>query len=337
MARIGSRSLRMKTVGVVVALVALCLLSGTLAEEASAQRRMIFVTHDMHPFFIPTIVGMQDACQLVGWECQFVGPPTFSVEGMADRLWSAIEARPDAIGTTLVDPSALNDAVERALELGIAVIAYNTDNDWRRGNQIIPFVGQENIPAGYMNGVQAVKYARQLTGKDEGKIVIVTCCPGHTALEERIQGTRMGIEENSNYQVEVFNGGDDATQYVARLEAKWGAEGDRIVAFVGVDAYTENIARFIEFNNLKGQVAGGGFDLLDTTMEAIREGFVQWTIGQDPYSQGFIPVMLAWIQLERGYPPRSYDTGAEVVDASNIHAIIERESLWKAKGSELGF
>lgn len=324
-----------------IVVVMLVLAMGALAvatqDEALANRRMIFVTHDMHPFFIPTIVGMQDACGMVGWECQFVGPPSFSVEGTADRLWSAVEARVDAIATVLSDPTAYNDAVQRALDLGIAVIAYDTDNEWRQQTQAFPYVGGDDIPSGRINGIQAARHAKEVTGRDEGKILIVTCCPGHTALEARIQGTIQGIQEVSNYEVEVFNGGDDATQYVARLEAKWAAEGDRIVAIAGVDAYTENIGRFIEFNNLKGKVAGGGFDLLDTILEGIRDGYLQWAIGQDPYSQGFIPVMLAWLQLERGYPPRSYDTGAEVVDASNVERVIARESLWKEKGKELGF
>jgi len=39
-------------------------------------RRLIFVTHDMHPFFVPSIVGMSDACAAVGWECDFIGPPS---------------------------------------------------------------------------------------------------------------------------------------------------------------------------------------------------------------------------------------------------------------------
>lgn len=45
---------------------------------------------------------------------------------------------------------------------------------------------------------------------------------------------------------------------------------------------------------------------------------------------------MAWNQLERGYPPRFYDTGAEVVDADNIEAILEREQNWIDLTDELG-
>ncbi|MDQ4076117.1 MAG: substrate-binding domain-containing protein, partial [Chloroflexota bacterium] len=111
--------------------------AGEEADEISVEgttgeaREMVFITHDMHPFFVPTIVGMSDACQAVGWDCSFIGPPSFSVEGTAQRLESTIATGPDAIGMVFSDPEAYNSLVEDALEQGITVVGYNTDNDFR--------------------------------------------------------------------------------------------------------------------------------------------------------------------------------------------------------------
>ncbi|MEZ4726830.1 MAG: substrate-binding domain-containing protein [Caldilineaceae bacterium] len=253
----------------------------TTAGSKGEARRMIFVTHDMHPFFVPSIVGMSDACAAVGWECDFIGPPAFSVEGTLERLESTIAGKPDAIAMVFSDPEAYNSLVEDAISQGIVVVGYNTDNDFR-AEQGLGYVGQDQFNAGYQNGLQAVKYAKEITGKDEGKVVVMTCCPGHTALEERIRGTIAAVEENSSYTTEVLNGTADANQYVANVEAKWQAESDQIVAFAGVSGYTENLGRFAEANGLGGQVALGGFDLLPTTMNSIKNGDMQWTIGQDP-------------------------------------------------------
>ena len=298
-------------------------------------RTMVFITHDMHPFFVPSIVGMSDACLAIGWECSFIGPPAFSVEGTSQRLESTISSGPDAIAMTFSDPTAYNELVDSALEAGIVVVGYNTDNDYR-AEKGLGYVGQDQFNAGYQNGLQAIKYALEVTGKDTGKIEIVTCCPGHTALEERIRGTQAAIEENSDYTAEVLKGENDAQKYIANVEAKWQAESDQIVAFAGVDGYTENLGRFGEANGLQGQVALGGFDLLPTTMQSIKDGVMQWTIGQDPYTQGFMPVLMAWKQIERGYPPVFYDTGAEIIDAANIDATLEREQSWIDRTPELG-
>jgi ABC-type sugar transport system substrate-binding protein len=310
----------------------------TIAGVAGARgekRRMVFITHDMHPYFVPTIVGMSDACLAIGWECSFIGPPSFSVEGTLQRLESTIATQPDAIAMVFSDPEAYNELIQDALDQGIVVVGYNTDNDFR-ADLGLGYVGQDQFNAGYQSGLQAAKWAREITGKDEGKIVIVTCCPGHTALEERIRGTQAGVEENSGYTTEVLNGTDDPEQYVANVEAKYQAESDQIVAFAGVDGYTENLGRFGEANSLGGVIALGGFDLLPTTMENIKNGVMQWTIGQDPYTQGFLPVLMAWKRIERGYPPVFYDTGAEIVDPGNIDAVIAREQNWVERTPELG-
>ncbi|MEZ4726829.1 MAG: substrate-binding domain-containing protein [Caldilineaceae bacterium] len=298
-------------------------------------KTLVFITHDMHPFFVPSIVGMADACGFFAWECSFIGPPSFSVEGTLERLESTIAGKPDAIVMTMSDPEAYNELILDAQEQGILVVGYNTDNDFR-AEQGLGYVGQDQFNAGYQNGLQAVKYAQEVTGKSEGKIVVMTCCPGHTALEERIRGTIAAVEENSSYTTEVLNGTADANQYVANVEAKWQAESDQIVAFAGVSGYTENLGRFAEANGLGGQVALGGFDLLPTTMNSIKNGDMQWTIGQDPYTQGFLPVLMAWKALERGYAPVFYDTGAEIVDGSNIDAVLAREQSWVDRTPELG-
>jgi ABC-type sugar transport system substrate-binding protein len=298
-------------------------------------REMIFITHDMHPFFVPTIVGMSDACLAVGWECSFVGPPSFSVEGTLERIESSIAAGPDAIGMVFSDPEAYNELAQDAIDQGIVVVGYNTDNDFR-AEAGLGYVGQDQFNAGYQNGLQAAKWAQEVTGRDDGKIVVMTCCPGHTALEERIRGTVAAIEETSNYTTEVLNGTDDAEQYVANVEAKYQAESDDIVGFAGVSGYTENLGRFAEANSLGGVVALGGFDLLPTTMASIEAGDMQWTIGQDPYTQGFMPVLMAWKQIERGYPGVFYDTGAEIIDPDNIADTISREQNWVDRTPELG-
>ena len=303
--------------------------------QLGPSRNMTFLTHDMHPFFVPTIVGMADACGFFGWKCNFIGPPAYDVDGTLSRLESTVASGPDAIAMVFSEPEAYNETAADAISQGIVVLGYNTDNDFRAENNL-GYVGQDQFNAGYQNGLHAAKHAKAVTGKDEGKIIIMTCCVGHTALEERIRGTAAAIEENSNYTTEVLDGTPDAEAYVSNVEAKWQAESDDIVGFAGVSGYTENLGRFAEANSLGGVVALGGFDLLPTTMASIAAGDMQWTIGQDPYTQGFMPVLMAWKYVQRGYPGVFYDTGAEIVDASNIDAVIAREQNWVDRTPILG-
>jgi ribose transport system substrate-binding protein len=79
---------------------------------------------------------------------------------------------------------------------------------------------------------------------------------------------------------------------------------------------------------LQGQIANGGFDLVPGVLDAIQQGTANWSIGQNPYAQGFITSSLIHMGAERGFTPFDYDTGAEIIDASNIEAVIEREAAF---------
>lgn len=46
----------------------------------------------------------------------------------------------------------------------------------------------------------------------------------------------------------------------------------------------------------------------------------------EPYAQGWVTSSLLDMQLEAGYQPFDYDTGAEVVDKSNVEAVTKREA-----------
>ena len=141
----------------------------------------------------------------------------------------------------------------------------------------------------------------------------------------------------TNFATDVLATSTNEAEYIAKMEAKWTADGDKIVAFAGVDSMTFCIGLFFKARNLTGKVAGGGFDLDDPTLQAIKDGRLQWTIGQGPYSQGWVTSALIWQALERHIPANDYDTAIEVVDSSNIDATIAREALWKDKAKELKF
>ena len=85
---------------------------------------------------------------------------------------------------------------------------------------------------------------------------------------------------------------------------------------------------WIEQAGLEGRFANGGFDLVPGVIDAIQVGTAQWSIAQNPYAQGWITSALIHMAVEHDYPAFSYDTGAEVVDATNIEAVAEREAVF---------
>jgi ribose transport system substrate-binding protein len=293
-------------------------------------RKVIFVTHDDNPFFVPVRAGLEEFGALAGWETQWTGPaPHDEVKTLQAQL-DAIAAQPDAVGFTRVNTEMFDDPIRQAQEAGIFVILFNTAS---AGYQDlgVAYVGQEFIPAGIQSGLNAAKHAQEITGRTDGVIVLGTIAPGHSALDARMEGARQGIaaynEENgTSYTTEDLTTSTDTAEAISKLSAKYAADGANIVGFAHADFVHWQTAVWIEQEGLQGKFANGGFDLVPGVLDALQKGTAQWSIAQNPYAQGWVTSALINMAIENGYPPFSYDTGAEVVDANNIAAVVEREA-----------
>ncbi len=60
-----------------------------------------------------------------------------------------------------------------------------------------------------------------------------------------------------------------------------------------------------------------GFDLLDLTVQHIKDGYVDATIDQNPEKQGFEAVDLL-VQFLRGKTIDDVDTGVKIYNSANI-------------------
>jgi ribose transport system substrate-binding protein len=309
--------------------------AGSLASPSRQEekKKVIFVTHDDNPFFVPVRAGLEQFGQLAGWETQWVGPPKNDEVATLQFQLDAIAAKPAAVGFTRINTEQFDDAIRAAQDEGIFVILYNTASEGYQ-DLGVAYVGQEFIPAGIVSGLNAAKYAKEITGRDDGIIILGTIAPGHSALDARMEGARQGIaqynEENgTSYTTEDLTTSTDPTEAIAKLDARWAAGGDDIVAFAHADFVHWFTATWIEQASLQGKFANGGFDLVPGVLDAIENGLAQWSIAQNPYAQGWVTSALIHMAIENGYPPFSYDTGAEVVDASNIGEVIEREAQFE--------
>lgn len=298
------------------------------------EREVSMVTHDAATsFFDPTIAGLHDATNQLGWSGNFTGPTGGEdIEEQVTILESTVDANPDVIITTILDENAYDAVIQDALENDIVVLTYNTNALSRedmmdRFDRRLSYTGQDNYAAGYVCGLAA---AERLESED-GQVTIGTCCPAHSALNDRASGIEAALEAETDVETEVLDISDDSNEGITRIEDHI-ASTDDLLGVVGTDAYTWFIAEAFESQGVADELLGGGFDLEEATMEAIDDGIMDFTIGQDPYSQGYIPVMLAWLYMERGIPPKDYMTGAEVIDQDNVEFVLERSDWSTLRG-----
>jgi ribose transport system substrate-binding protein len=296
----------------------------------AANKKVIFVTHDDNSFFVPVRAGLEEFGKMAGWETQWTGPSPADEAKTVQAQLDAINANPMAVGFTRINTTMFDDNIKQAQEKGIFVILYNTASDGYK-DLGLAYVGQEFIPAGIQSGLQAGKYAKQLTGKTEGVIVLGTIQPGHSALDQRMEGARQGIaqynsENGTNYTTEDLTTSTDQATAIGAIQAKATELGDKLVGFAHADYVHWFAGLFLEQNGQAGKIANGGFDLVPGVIDAIKSGSAQWSIGQNPYAQGWVTSALIHMKTSAGFEPFSYDTGAEIVDSSNIDAVAAREA-----------
>lgn len=276
----------------------------------------IFGTHDLGAgIFAPVRRGMEDACALIEATCEFLGPQTYDPAQQVAILEAAIAKNPDGIATTRPEPGVYDDVITRAQEAGIKVVTFNTNDPTADEVAPAPFVGQNFTNYGQ---VWAREVMRVLP--DGGKIGITNCCPGHFALEERIRSFKETLEAEGGGKYEILDTiitGADEGEISAAIEAFHAANPD-VKMITGVDYYSNIIAQYIKNNNLQGKLLAGGSDLAPAQIDGLREGYVAFGLGQNPYLQGFYPVMIMHQEIAYGIRPISIDTGTDVVTPENV-------------------
>ena len=66
-----------------------------------------------------------------------------------------------------------------------------------------------------------------------------------------------------------------------------------------------------------------GFDLVPVVMEEMGNDFIQVTVDQQPYLQGFYPIMQLHLLNRYRFPPFTIDTGKAMIYPDDVEALLE--------------
>jgi len=85
---------------------------------------------------------------------------------------------------------------------------------------------------------------------------------------------------------------------------------------------TATAATYMKAANLKaGSVYFGGFDVSPATTTAIESGFLQLVIDQQPFLQGYLPILQICLTKKYGFSGLDVNTAGGFVDATNVKAV----------------
>ena len=277
-----------------------------------------FVNHvTTNPFFTPTQYGLADAAALLGLPTpKWGGSETSTVSQMTNYMSTAISAKADGIAVAVIDANAFTSPISNALQQGIPVLSYNADGTFvngqpKIGSNRLAYVGQ----ALYISGQQmGAEIAKLLPGG--GDIAIFIATPGTGNIQPRYDGAASVLKSKGFTIAEVATGAATAQEQPAEKAYLLGHKN--IKGAFAVDAgSTELLGPALQSAGLK--VPSGGFDTLGNTLSNIQSGLMDFTIYQDPYLQGFLPVLYMYLYNLSGgtLVPPDTDTGLTIITKSN--------------------
>lgn len=271
--------------------------------------------------------GYDDACGKVAANCQMLFTQTEgSVPEQLANIEATIAQKPDAIFTSIVDNKALDDVIQRARDAGIVVIGVNVDDlEGAAGNARQAFIGQGFLAAGYSLGK-----AQSANFPAEGpiKVLVGISAPGQNWSEQRGQGVINFLEEyktSSGRDItwEKIDSGTDLAITSDRIGAYLAANPDT-TAYFDTGFWHAGVARVLADRSIEpGKVLLGGFDLVPEAIEQMKKGYIQVEVDQQPYMQGFMPVMMVYLNKTVGLAPANVDTGQGIVTPADADAIMD--------------
>jgi len=276
--------------------------------------KFTFVNHvTTNPFFTPTQYGAEDACTFFGTSYQWTGSQTSVVAEMVSAMQTAIADNVDGIAVCLVDAEAFNQPTDDALSVGIPVIGYNADTP----NARLAYVGQSLYQSGYNIANRWLPLV-----KPGGHVMLSIATPGSLNLQPRLDGYIQAIKDAGDpVTYETLETDPDPATELSRIEAYYLANTE-VAGMFGTGA-TDTLACgkvSQKYDLASTGVITAGYDLLPETLSLIQSGDMAFTTDQQPYLQGFIPVLQLYLYKLSGgaVSPANTDTSLAYVTSDNV-------------------
>jgi simple sugar transport system substrate-binding protein len=243
-------------------------------------------------------------------------------EKMIQQLREAVASGPDGIAM-MGHPSdaPILPLAEEASKAGIKMMYQNVDVPEVRKQFGGGYVGAQLEPQGYALGAEAIRRF----GLKSGDTVIVAANFDDSNRAIREASTKKAFEDAGITVIHVNSPPEWAVDpnlgipsFTAAIQAN---PGVKLIAYPG-GQLLGNAPAYMEAAGKKpGDIINIGFDTSPQVVEAFKNGWVHLTSDQQPFLQGYLPILSLCQQVVYGLGPMSVDTGAGFVTTDNYEIV----------------
>ena len=243
------------------------------------------ITHgDSGTFWSVVEVAVKDAAGAIGCEVVYFGANN-DAQAQSQAIEAAIADGADGIAISLADPAGLEAAAKAAVAAGIPLYTLNSGVNQYKELGAVSHIGQTEIVAGNGAGER------------------FNALGASHVLCARQEQSNVGLDERCAGLAETFDG--QVTSEFIGLDATPDEQQATIAAMLTADSSIDAVLgtgpnvplRALDAAEDAGRtVIIGGFDLSSDLIAAIESGSIAFTVDQQQYLQGYLPVILMHLQ-----------------------------------------
>jgi len=296
------------------------------------------VTHTAgNGFFDPVYVGATVAGNMIGAKILLLGSESPADDPARElEILNQIIQDPTIDGLIMTTPQvgAYDDIVKTAEANGIPVATTNSFDPNILHRNAISHTGQDASAAAIAgDALVACLMDKGITG---GSIILPNSTAlGNIEVNNRVTSAYNAIVKGLTaagkldaFKVDAGPEGvgvdadmnDPVNSIVSLIESR----GDVVGAFAGNNVFTPALAKAVAQTGNTGKMCAYGFDLGPAQQEALAAGDLTGALGQQPFLQGFWPVMQLYLQIDRGISGANLDTRAQLVTKDTVGNVGKR-------------
>jgi simple sugar transport system substrate-binding protein len=288
--------------------------TGTDAAPASDYKICVYTHGDSGTFWSVAQAGAIQAGKDLGVTVDYQGSNNDPLK-QATTIEAGIAGGCDAIAASAPEPKAIEAAMLAAAKAGLPLVTMNSGSAIFKTLGAFTHVGQDEIVAGREAGLRF----KALGVK---KILCPIQEASNIGLQERCQGAQETHGNVVNFNVEGALA--DPTAAAAKIKAELEAKGDYDAVFaLNADVATDSV--MVAADELGLKLTIGTVDMSAKALEAIKAGTMSFAIDQQQYAQGYMSVVLLYLNLTNGHTLGGglpMYTGPGFVDSTNVEKVI---------------
>ena len=238
------------------------------------------------------------------------------INGQITILENAVAGAPAAVVISPTEFKALGKPVDEAAK-SVPIIGIDSGAD---SKAFTSFLTTDNVQGGRIAADGLAAAIKEMSGKEEGEIAIITSLPGVGSLDQRRDGflDQVATKYPGLKIVADKYADGQATTGLNMMTDLITANPNLVGVFASNLIMAQGVGQAIAENKLGDKIKVIGFDSDDKTVGFLKEGVLAGLVVQDPYRMGYVGVKTA-LAVSKGEKVEEFvDTGANLVTQANM-------------------